>query len=124
MTKPSLLATLAHDDHTLARRGVSPAFSMHLLVELEEFVDACFEDLCTRLESQISKSGGKATINLGDLLQFLAMDVVGELAFGRSFGLVKAGYDTDAFLPMLDAYTASSCLSGAPLLCPRWLSSP
>ncbi|GAA5922908.1 hypothetical protein JCM3775_006181 [Rhodotorula graminis] len=112
VTKPSLLATLSHDEHALARRGVSPAFSMHLLVELEEFVDACFDDLCAQLEGQINKGGGKATVDMGDLLQFLAMDVVGELAFGRSFGLTKAGFDTSAFLPMLDAYTASSCLSG------------
>ncbi|BGP41160.1 hypothetical protein JCM10449v2_005130 [Rhodotorula kratochvilovae] len=113
VSRPSLLATLPHADHALARRGVSPAFAMNVLVELEEFVDLCFEDLCTQLESLISKSGGKATgVDLGNLLQFLAMDVVGELAFGRSFGLTKAGYDTDEYLPMLDAYTASSCLSG------------
>jgi len=115
VTKPSLLATLSHDEHALARRSVSPAFSMHLLVELEEFVDACFDDLCVQLDEKISSAGGKATVDMGDLLQFVAMDVVGELAFGRSFGLTKAGYDTADFLPMLDAYTASSCLSGASL---------
>lgn len=40
------------------------------------------------------------------------MDAVGEIAFGRSFGLCKAGADTEQYLPMIDAYTASSCLSG------------
>ncbi|GAA5894423.1 hypothetical protein JCM6882_004815 [Rhodosporidiobolus microsporus] len=126
VSKPSLLATLSHSAHTLARRSVGPAFTMNLLIELEEFVDVCFEDLCTQLDSQIAKGGGKATLELGTLLQFLAMDVVGELAFGRSFGLTKAGYDTDDYLPMLDAYTASSCLSGTqPWARPflhRWLT--
>jgi hypothetical protein len=87
---------------------------MNLLIELEEFVDLCFDDLTEQLDSQISKNGGKATVDMGNLLQFLAMDVVGELAFGRSFGLTKAGYDTEDYLPMIDAYTASSCLSGIP----------
>ncbi|GAA5837017.1 hypothetical protein JCM11251_004475 [Rhodosporidiobolus azoricus] len=112
VSKPSLLATLSHSEHALARRGVSPAFTMNLLVDLEEFVDVCFDDLTQQLDTQISKAGGRATVDLGTLLQFLAMDVVAELAFGRSFGLTKAGYDTDDYLPMLDAYTASSCLSG------------
>lgn len=106
---------------------------MNLLLDLEEFVDAAFDEFCAQVDSQIDASAdGKATIDLGILLQFLAMDVVGELAFGQSFGastylchtrsqrlqafaetgLCKAGYDTAAYLPMLDAYTASACLSG------------
>ncbi|GAA5860277.1 hypothetical protein JCM3774_000367 [Rhodotorula dairenensis] len=84
VTAPSLLATLPHDAHNLARRGTP------------------------RAEWRPS--------NMGDLLQFLAMDVVGELAFGQSFGLCKAGYDTHKYLPMLDAYAASSCLRFATLL--------
>ncbi|GAA5991507.1 hypothetical protein JCM10908_005736 [Rhodotorula pacifica] len=113
VTAPSLLATLPHDAHNLARRGVSPAFSMNLLLDLEEFVDAAYDEFCAYLDGQIAKSvKGKATVDMGNMLQFLAMDVVGELAFGQSFGLCKAGHDTEDYLPMLDAYTASSCLSG------------
>lgn len=60
---------------------------MNVLVELEEFVDMCFEDLCGFFDKEIEKSEkGAATINLGDTLQFLAMDVVGEIAFGQTFG--------------------------------------
>ncbi|POY70792.1 hypothetical protein BMF94_6204 [Rhodotorula taiwanensis] len=120
VTSPSLLATLDHDEHNLARRGVSPAFSMNLLLDLEEFVDSAFDDF-------IATSGkSRATIDLGTMLQFLAMDVVGELAFGQGFGLSKAGRDTGDYLPMLDAYTASACLSGTqpwarPIL-HRWLT--
>ncbi|BGP53297.1 hypothetical protein JCM8202v2_000856 [Rhodotorula sphaerocarpa] len=60
---------------------------MNLLLDLEEFVDAAFDEFCAQVDSQIDASAdGKATIDLGILLQFLAMDVVGELAFGQSFG--------------------------------------
>lgn len=127
VTAPSLLATLPHDAHNLARRGVSPAFSMNLLLDLEEYVDSAYNEFCDYLDARIAESKqGKATVNMGELLQFLAMDVVGELAFGQSFGLCKAGYDTKDYLPMLDAYTASSCLSGTqpwarPVL-HRWLT--
>ncbi|BGP21963.1 cytochrome P450 oxidoreductase [Rhodotorula toruloides] len=112
VTKPSLLATLPHAQHQLARRSVSPAFAMNVLLDLEEYVDTCFDEICGYFDRQIARDGGKATINMGDMLQFLAMDAVGEIAFGRSFGLCKAGYDTEQYLPMIDAYTASSCLSG------------
>ena len=60
---------------------------MNLLLDLEEYVDAAYDEFCHYLDARIAESKkGKAAVNLGELLQFLAMDVVGELAFGQSFG--------------------------------------
>lgn len=60
---------------------------MNLLLDLEEFVDSAFDEFCANIDDRIVTSGtSRATIDLGTMLQFLAMDVAGELAFGQSFG--------------------------------------
>jgi len=133
-----MMSTLPNDLHSEKRKAQSPAFTMTLLVELEEFVDLCLEDLVGLLDREISaaaKEGKeKGTIELAEMLQLvsrrglitsqrmpaltrpsspqLALNVVGELAFGRSFKLCEAGTDTQAFLPMLVSFTFAACLAG------------
>ncbi|CEQ40409.1 SPOSA6832_02030, partial [Sporobolomyces salmonicolor] len=131
VTSPALMSTLPTHDHAEARRSVSPAFAMTLLVALEELVTSCLDDLCGFVDKAIaSSSSGAATVDIGTLLQLLAIDVVGELAFGHTFGalprlsgiassscfsslagLAAAGRDKDSLIPMLDAYSSSACLS-------------
>lgn len=118
--KPSLMSTLGNQAHAEARRAESPAYTMTLLVELEEYVDSCLDDLVALFDRKI-EANGKATIEIAETLQMLAMDVgelllahriaaeltkgvfffskVGELAFGRTFGLCAAGEDTEGFFP-------------------------
>jgi hypothetical protein len=114
---PSLMSTLGNQAHAELRRAESPAYTMTLLVELEEYVDTCLDDLVALFDRKIEASG-KATIEMAETLQMLAMDVgasllspwidrvltrdvilVGELAFGRTFGLCAAGEDTEGFFP-------------------------
>lgn len=108
------MATLGNHEHAAKRRAQAPAFALNYLLNLEEFVDSCANDLTDQLDSQINASGNKqtATVEMADLLQFLALDVVGELAFGETFGLCKAGKDTHDFLPALVAFNEGACLSG------------
>ncbi|ORY55957.1 cytochrome P450 oxidoreductase [Leucosporidium creatinivorum] len=110
--KPSLMSTLGNHAHAELRRAESPAYTMTLLVELEEYVDSCLEDLVALFNRKIEASG-KATIEMAETLQMLAMDVVGELAFGRSFGLCAAGEDTEGFFPMLESFVYSCALAGS-----------
>ncbi|GAA5905728.1 cytochrome P450 [Sporobolomyces salmoneus] len=127
VSSPSLLATLPNDVHAASRRSVSPAFAMNLLVDLEEHVDSCIDDTCAFLDEKIASSPmQKASVDMSLVTQLLAIDVVGELAFGKSFGLARTGIDKNGLIPMLDAYTTSACLSGTqPLLKPflHWLTT-
>ncbi|GEM06298.1 cytochrome P450 [Rhodotorula toruloides] len=110
--KPSLMSTLGNHDHALMRRAESPAYTMTLLVDLEDHVDSCLEDLVSYLDKAIVAGKGKGTVDMGMMMQLLAMDVIGELAFGGTFGLCKAGKDTQGFLPMLEAFVDVCCLCG------------
>jgi DNA mismatch repair protein MutH len=42
----------------------------------------------------------------------LALDTIGELAFGKSFQLCEAGRDIYGFLPDLLSFTFGACLAG------------
>lgn len=48
------MSTLANRDHSEKRKAQSPAFTMTLLVELEEFVDSCLDDLVALFDREIS----------------------------------------------------------------------
>lgn len=106
------MSTLGNHDHALMRRAESPAYTMTLLVDLEEHVDSCLDDLVSYFDKAIVEGKGKGTIDMGKMMQLLAMDVIGELAFGGTFGLCKAGTDTQGFLPMLEAFVDVCCLCG------------
>ncbi|BGP36564.1 hypothetical protein JCM10449v2_000465 [Rhodotorula kratochvilovae] len=110
--KDGLMSTLPNHAHALVRRAESPAYTMNLLVDLEEHVDSCLDDLVEYLDKAVASRAGKGTVDMGTMMQLLAMDVVGELAFGKTFGLCKAGKDTNGFLPMLEAFVESCCLCG------------
>ncbi|BGO92808.1 hypothetical protein NBRC10512_007927 [Rhodotorula toruloides] len=110
--KPSLMSILDNHSHALMRRAESPAYTMTLLVDLEEHVDSCLDDLVANFDKAIVAGKGKGTVDMGEMMQLLAMDVIGELAFGGTFGLCKAGKDTQGFLPMLEAFVDVCCLCG------------
>jgi cytochrome P450 len=92
-TQPSLFSEIHSDRHAAFRRAISSAYSMNNLVKLEEFVEPLLSKLHDRLDS---KSGG--VVDLAKWLHFFAMDAVGELAFGNSFGFVDKGSDDKRFL--------------------------
>lgn len=42
---------------------------MNVLLDLEEYVDTCFDEISEYFDRRIAKEGGKATVNMGDMLQ-------------------------------------------------------
>ncbi|CAG8768336.1 2340_t:CDS:10, partial [Dentiscutata erythropus] len=77
--------------HKRRRRVLSPAFSIKHLSSLEPFMRTCINDLIAKVDGEISKYGSKAAINLYLLIQYNALDIIGETAFGGSFKLVTNG---------------------------------
>lgn len=87
---------------------------MNLLLDLEEYVDSAYNEFCDYLDARIAESKqGKATVNMGELLQFLAMDVVGELAFGQSFGKFPSALWRSSPFDRLTGYIHQDCAKPA-----------
>lgn len=57
---------------------------------MEPYVDGAIEEMSTRLSSFVNTP---TEVNMAFWMQAYAFDVVGELAFGKSFGYLSSGQD-------------------------------
>ncbi|KAE8447538.1 hypothetical protein EG329_010668 [Mollisiaceae sp. DMI_Dod_QoI] len=113
--KASLFSDLDPVRHGIQKRKFAKAYSMSSLVSLEGFVDHCSEVLVERLSSFAENSpsaspsqdqnenesteegeGKGQMIQLQDWLHYYALDVIGEITFGRPFGYLERGKDNGA----------------------------
>jgi hypothetical protein len=76
--------------HAAERRLVANAYSMSSLLEMEPYVDSAIEEMSIRLSGFVNTP---TEVNMAFWMQAYAFDVVGELAFGKSFGYLSSGQD-------------------------------
>jgi cytochrome P450 len=99
---PNVFSCRNIKDHSNIRRSVSSAFTLTSLVDLEEYVDSVLQDLTDKLDAVAqSASKDEKHVDMAFTFQAFAMDVVGELGFGKSFGLTKSGTDPTHMLVRL-----------------------
>ncbi|KAL1921940.1 uncharacterized protein VTP21DRAFT_10582 [Calcarisporiella thermophila] len=77
--------------HKVLRRMLSPAFSISSLNMLETFFQSCMQELVEHVRAECQSQGGEAAIDMYLLTQRLALDIIGETAFGTPFNLVSKG---------------------------------
>lgn len=75
-------------DHSRIRRLLSHAFSDKALKEQEALIRAQVEILINALKKQID-GPSKGKVNLSDWYHWTTFDVIGDLAFGESFGCLS-----------------------------------
>lgn len=75
------------------KRGANKAFSMDVVVGLEQYADKCIGRLIERLR-QVTE-GGKKPINPVEWMQYFAFDVLGEINFSKDLGFMEQGIDVD-----------------------------
>ncbi|EPQ31815.1 cytochrome p450 monooxygenase [Pseudozyma flocculosa PF-1] len=94
-----MFTTTNKEYHRQRRRLMSPAFAVEYLKNLEPFLHNAttklFEAYQTRTE-KAAKEGRELQINVYEDLACLAMDILGETAFGTSFNLVACLDDPKA----------------------------
>ncbi|KAJ7621474.1 cytochrome P450 oxidoreductase [Roridomyces roridus] len=122
---PNLLSTLDNKSHAEMRRAESAAYSLtKMQSEFEGSVQAACGEFLALLDRRIAAMEGKATLDLGEAIQFFAMDAVGRMVLGKSFGLC-AGEDRRGWVPLVERILEMSCFLGTqPFLLPfvRWAS--
>ena len=85
---PSVFSETNKQAHTRKRRIAAQAYSMNSIVNLEHFVDSNVEKFVKKLNSCAATD---EALDLCDWFKFYAFDVIGDLAFGRSFGMMERG---------------------------------
>ena len=92
-----LFNTRDRSEHTRKRKIVSHTFSARSIGQFEQYIHCNIEDLVkqwTKLSDNATKSGKTwADIDSLHWFNYLAFDIIGDLAFGAPFGMINAGAD-------------------------------
>ncbi|KAH8799844.1 cytochrome P450 oxidoreductase [Xylogone sp. PMI_703] len=91
---PNIFSTTDRIYHGKLRRSVANAFAMSTLVNYEPFVTDTVTTFLTELNNRFAGKGGTDGIcDMSEWTKYFALDVVSALTMGKSYGLLKAGYD-------------------------------
>jgi cytochrome P450 len=91
----NLFANRDPKQHQQDRRQVASMYSLTSLISYEPYVDTCVELLLAKFRESADQ---RQTFNLMDWMQYYAFDVIGEITFGKSFGMMKDGHDASGIL--------------------------
>ncbi|KAI2778208.1 cytochrome P450 [Daldinia loculata] len=110
---PDIFTEIREDVHAMKKKVANVPYSMAAMRQLSPFIDDTIDFLVSRLDQfcpdtaipgfqQAGLPGRNTIVNLGDWLHFFAFDVLGEVAFGRSFGFLAAGVDKENAIKTID----------------------
>ena len=83
------------DTHARFRKCFSSAFSEHALQNQEPIIQGYISGLMERLDEVIDRPETAGVVNIVDLFNYTAFDIIGDLGWGKSFG----GLDKLAYHP-------------------------
>ncbi|KAK4118772.1 cytochrome P450 [Parathielavia appendiculata] len=91
-----LFNTRDRAEHSRKRKIVSHTFSVKSVAQFEPYIHSNLELFVRQLDSLISRSNnpdGAAYVDCLNWFNYLAFDVIGDLAFGAPFGMLSSGAD-------------------------------
>ncbi|KAK0105970.1 hypothetical protein ONS95_004479 [Cadophora gregata] len=86
--RPNLFGARDEEVHSARRKACSNGFSLQSVAAMEPFMDSCLRHLLHRLDKAAATG---EEIDLKEWIAFFVMDVLGELAFSGSFGVLESG---------------------------------
>ncbi|KAF2768649.1 cytochrome P450, partial [Teratosphaeria nubilosa] len=105
--RPNLFGVRNEEVHSARRKAVSNGFSAQSVTMMEIYMDKCMDKLIARLDVAALE---RQSIDLKKWISFFVMDVLGELAFSPSFGVLTTGDEAqmtpihDHALPWMISY--------------------
>lgn len=92
---PGVFNTRDRVDHTRKRKIVAHAFSPKSVGAFEEYMAANIQEWVIQLDKiAVSPTKGSyAEVNIMPWCSYLAFDIIGDLAFGKPFGMIQKGRD-------------------------------
>ncbi|KAL4960869.1 cytochrome P450-domain-containing protein [Aspergillus stella-maris] len=92
-----LFNTRDRAEHTRKRKTVSHTFSAKSIGQFEQYIHGNIENLVKQLnrtsDLQRNPKTGYATVDALNWFNFVAFDIIGDLAFGAPFGMLDKGQD-------------------------------
>lgn len=99
---PDIFTETREDVHAVKKRVANVPYSMAAMQQLGGFVDDTVGVLVGKMEEHLREGGKGKVFDLGDYLHYFAFDVLGEVAFSRSFGFLAEGKDVDGAIATID----------------------
>lgn len=107
---PNIQNTVDKDEHAMLRRAMAPGFSDRSLRGQEALVNRHIDLLMVRLRENCGD--GKALVDMTKWFGFATFDIIGDLAFGQSFGcLEKSEYHP--WIKAIQGAAYAMCFMGA-----------
>ena len=97
---PDIFTETREAVHAVKKRYASNAYSMSSMQGLSPFVEDTQRLLRQKLDAMAATKDGLC--DLGAYLHYFAFDVLGEIAFSRSFGFIAAGRDLEGAIKNID----------------------
>lgn len=107
---PDIFTEYREDVHAQKKKVANVSYSMAAMQQLSPFIDDTIELLMHKMKAAASgQTGGPIkdyskghVVDLGNWLHWFAFDVLGEVAFSRSFGFLEQGRDVEGAIHTID----------------------
>ncbi|KAI8944121.1 cytochrome P450 [Xylaria longipes] len=111
---PDIFTEIREEVHAMKKKVANVPYSMAAMKQLSPFIDDTIELLVSRMagfcadpttgskEGALGGNKPQPSLDLGNWLHYFAFDVLGEVAFGRSFGFLVAGMDKENAIRTID----------------------
>lgn len=113
---PDIFTEVREDVHAQKKRVANVPYSMGAMQQLSPFINDTIESFMGKIDghilSQVGKSEKGRVFDLGAYLHYFAFDVLGEVAFSRSFGFLREGRDLDDAIKTIDKSQAYNGIVG------------
>ncbi|KAF6796369.1 Pisatin demethylase 8 [Colletotrichum musicola] len=107
---PDIFTEVDEDAHARKKKVANVPYSMAAMQQLGPFIDDVVDLLVSKLEG--FAEGRRRVVDLGAWLHYFAFDVLGEVAFSRSFGFLAEGRDVDSAIATIDKSQAYNGIVG------------
>ncbi|KJX99973.1 cytochrome P450 oxidoreductase like protein [Zymoseptoria brevis] len=104
---PNVFSVRDEVAHRVMRRPAANAYSMSSLRELEPMNDACSAVIVEKFKKYVDKE-----IDLGNWLQWYAVDVVTSITFSNTLGMLEQERDVDNVIEAIEAGLAYNSVIG------------
>ena len=102
LENPDIFGEIREDVHAQKKRMAAVPYSMSNIQLMYGFVDDTIDLLLLKLDGLIATATLRNGVDLGDWLHYFAFDVLGEIAFGKKFGFLDAGFDIEGTIRTID----------------------
>jgi len=93
---PAIFTTQDDDLHKQLKTPIAQLYNLSSVVQFEPFVDEVLGLLFEQLDKRFVEQ--KKVCNLGDWIQFFALDVMGEISFSERYGFLETGADVQGII--------------------------